>query len=123
MTDTNTFSNYQDQPAGAIPVRLVNGAGTGFSNPGAPPTSTPLGYQQITSLTTAQLLTVPPGATYAVIVPDTQAVRYRDDGTPPTASIGMPIPIGTQITYSGNLAAIQFIQQTASAVLNVSYYK
>lgn len=81
-----------------------------------------LGYQQITSLSSAASLTVPAGATMAVIVPDTQGVRWRDDGVAPTASVGMPVAAGVMLNYDGDLKRIQFIQQTASAVLNVSYY-
>ena len=50
-----------------------------------------LGYQQITSLTASTALTVPAGATLAVIVPESQSVRWRDDGVAPTASVGMPL--------------------------------
>jgi hypothetical protein len=82
-----------------------------------------LGYQPITSLSTATALTVPAGATVAYIQVSGAAIRYRDDGTTPTASVGMPVPVGSMLTYSGSLSAIQFIQQTAGAVLDVSYYK
>jgi hypothetical protein len=126
MGDTTEFPNYQDQPAAAIPVYLVSGAGTGSAkatNPGAPYAMTPLGYQQITSLTTAEGLTVPSGATFAVISAETANVRYRDDGTLPTASAGMPIVAGTTITYSGSLTAIKFIAESGSPVLDISYYK
>ena len=81
-----------------------------------------LGYQQITSLSASAALTVPTGATMALIVADTQAVRWRDDGTAPTATVGMPLAIGTSLSYDGDLKAIRFIQQSASATLNVSYY-
>jgi len=85
-------------------------------------TSACLGYQQITSLSGATNLTVPATATYAVIVPETQAVRWRDDGTAPTASIGMPVAVGAALLYDGNLRGIQFIEQAASAKINISYY-
>ena len=81
-----------------------------------------LGYQQITSLSASTALTVPVGATLALIVAETQAVRWRDDGTAPTASVGMPLATGTSLSYDGDLRAIRFIQQLASATLNVSYY-
>ena len=81
-----------------------------------------LGYQQITNLTAATALTVPPGATFALIIPDTQSVRWRDDGTDPTAAIGMPLGPTGILEYDGNLKNIRFIQQAASAVLNISYY-
>lgn len=81
-----------------------------------------LGYQQITSLSAATGLTVPQGATMAVITPETQSVRWRDDGTNPTASVGMPIAIGAYLNYDGDLNRIKFIEQSASAKVNVSYY-
>lgn len=81
-----------------------------------------LGYQQITSLSSAAGLTPPQGATLALIVPETQAIRWRDDGTDPTASVGMPVAAGSYLSYDGDLNRIKFIQQSASAKINVSYY-
>jgi hypothetical protein len=82
-----------------------------------------LGYTQITPLSSATGLgTIPQGATMALIVAETQGVRWRDDGTDPTASVGMPIAAGAYLNYDGDLKRIKFIEQTASAKLNVSYY-
>jgi len=81
-----------------------------------------LGYQQITTLSAATALTVPAEATMALIIPETQAVRWRDDGVDPTASVGMPVNVGESLNYDGDLRHIRFIQQTASAKINVSYY-
>lgn len=90
----------------------------------------PLGYGQVTDLSAAVGLptvgspaAIPPTADVAIITAETQDVRYRDDGTAPTASVGQPLAKGTALIYTGSLSAIQFIQQTASAKLNVSYYK
>jgi hypothetical protein len=83
----------------------------------------PLGYQQITSLSAAQALTVPAGATSAVITAEAQAVRYRDDGTAPTATVGLPLAAGTMLQYTGALSAIKFIEQTSGAKLNVLFYR
>ena len=80
------------------------------------------GYQQITNLSAATGLTIPVGATVALIQAETQDVRWRDDGTAPTASVGMIIGAGTTLPYTGNLSAIMLIQATASAKLNISYY-
>lgn len=83
----------------------------------------PKGFQQITSLSSATNLTVPAGASIAVIMCDTQNVRWRDDGTAPTASVGMLLRTTDEpLVYQGDLDAIEFIQVTGSAVLNVSYY-
>lgn len=88
----------------------------------------PMGYQQITSLSAAVALTVPtagPGsapARMAIIQAEAQIVRWRDDGTNPTASVGMTIAAADTLIYTGDLTAIKFIEATASAKLNVSYY-
>lgn len=81
-----------------------------------------LGYQQIADVSSSVGLTVPSGATLALIVPETQNVRWRDDGTAPTSSVGMPIFVGASLSYDGDLNRIRFIEATASAKLNISYY-
>lgn len=82
----------------------------------------PLGYEQITTLSAASGLTVPSGATSAVIIAETQSVRWRDDGTNPSGTVGMLLPTNTMLEYSGNLAAIKFIETAASAKLNITYF-
>ena len=89
-----------------------------------------LGYQQISSATLAAAtkLTLPtavPGgpAAYGVIQNNgTSGVRWRDDGTAPTAAVGMLLPAGSELDYSGDLALIQFIEVAAGAVLDVNFY-
>lgn len=86
---------------------------------------TPLGYQQLTSLSASTALTVPAGARTAIIEADTVAakiVRWRDDGSAPTATVGMELAVGSTVVYTGNLANLRFIEVAASAKLNVSYY-
>jgi hypothetical protein len=89
----------------------------------------PLGYSQIADLSTAKGLgagtlgSIPAGAAYALVVAETQDVRWCDDGTTPTGSLGMLLKAGTVLTYDGPLAAIKFIQAAASAKLNISFYK
>lgn len=92
--------------------------------------TTRLGYQQITSLSSAQNLTVPTTdlnglscrPVIAIIVPEGAAVRWRDDDTAPTASVGMPLAVGVTLQYDGDLTKIRFIEQAASAKLNITYY-
>jgi hypothetical protein len=92
--------------------------------------TTRLGYQQITSLSSAASLTVPATdvnglnqrPTIAMITPETQAVRWRDDGVAPTASVGFPLSPGDVLVYDGDLKKIRFIEQAASSTLNVVYY-
>jgi hypothetical protein len=82
----------------------------------------PLGFQQLTSLSSAAGLTVPDGALFAVIDVEAENVRWRDDGTNPTATVGMRIIADTELVYSGDLSAIKFIAETSGAIANVSYY-
>lgn len=81
-----------------------------------------LGYQQITSLSSSTALKVPVGATMALIIPETQNVRWRDDGVAPTTTVGMPVLTNTSMSYDGDLKAIRFIGVASGAILNVSYY-
>lgn len=82
-----------------------------------------LGYQQITSLAAAQALTVPAGTSLALIVPQAQAVRWRDDGTDPTATVGQPLAVGAELRYdSSSISRFKVIEQAASAALNITYY-
>lgn len=87
-----------------------------------PAPNKPFGFQQITSLSSATGLTVPMGALIALIQAETQSIRWRDDGTNPTASVGMLLSAGNTLAYTGDLSQIKIIQTTASASVNVSYY-
>lgn len=82
----------------------------------------PLGYEQILDLSSATPLSVPVNADTALVIP-TADVVWRDDGVDPTAAVGMPLAAGQTILYDGDLSAIRFILVSASAQLNVSYYR
>jgi len=92
--------------------------------------TTCFGYQQITSLSAAAGLTVPvvtpeglnSKAVFALIIAEGAPVRWRDDGTAPTSTVGMPLAVGVPLQYDGDLTKIRFIEQSASAKLNISYY-
>jgi len=92
--------------------------------------TTCFGYQQITALNTVKSLTVPTLSpdglnakpTFALIIAESTGVRWRDDGTAPTSTVGMPLAVGVPLQYDGDLTKIQFIEQSASSKLNVSYY-
>jgi hypothetical protein len=83
---------------------------------------TPKGYQQITDLDPAVGLTVPDGAQYVLLKAEAQAIRWCDDGTTPTTSIGMVIDVGDAFWYTGELRDILFFEDAAGAILNASYY-
>lgn len=91
-----------------------------------------LGYVQAaagavdTAVTLASLLpggVVPPGTSMVLITPEAQAIRFRDDGTAPTATVGFPLAVGTSLRYtSGNLPGLRLIAQTAGAIVNIALY-
>lgn len=90
----------------------------------------PLGYCQLTATgSAAQLSTcsggIPTRSVWAVICVETANIRWRDDGVAPTASVGMPLgPTAPAacLDYSGTFNTFQFIAQSGSPVLNVSFY-
>lgn len=87
------------------------------------------GYQQLTGVATSTALTIPtsiggnsckPNA--VLLQAETQALRYRDDGTAPTATVGMILQTGqAPFYYDGDLNLFRVIQSTAGAILNVIY--
>ena len=84
------------------------------------------GFQQITSLSTSTSFTVPTailGSDFAYVTCEGQAVRWRDDGTDPTASIGHRLAVNGVLEYDGPLTEIEFIEEASGAILNISYYK
>ena len=86
----------------------------------------PVGYQQLTVADSAVGLTVPISANSAIMVLETGAIRWRDDGTDPTDAIGMLLNATNTLQVESNIALTQFkaIRDTAtSGVLNISYYK
>ena len=105
----------------------VNGAAVSAAAPFpvamVPYVTTPLGYEQLATFSTAQTLSVPAGATIAVIAVSGNDCRYLDNGSTPTATGGMPLRVGEKLTYTGSLAALKFIPQAGTATLDVLFYK
>lgn len=85
--------------------------------------ASPLGYAQIGTLTTSVgFSSVPNGTQLTLITAEAQNVRWRDDGVAPTASIGMLLPAGQTLSYNGPAAKLRFIEVTAGAKINASFY-
>jgi hypothetical protein len=91
----------------------------------SPAALTPVATSQMgLTVATATALTVPATATTAVITVEGNSVRYRDDGTAPTASVGTLIPVGAVMTLKlTSFTNAQFIQTAATANIDVAYYK
>ncbi|WP_375272049.1 hypothetical protein [Sphingomonas sp.] len=85
---------------------------------------TPAGYRQVTATSSVFTLPSPPaGVRRTVIQAEAQALRWRDDGNDPSATVGMLIPSGGELRYDGaSPAALKLIAAAAGAIANVSYY-
>lgn len=85
----------------------------------------PAGYEQLTALNTVKTATVPAGARWMEINIETQPVRIRWDGTDPTAAVGMLYPAGTTMLVDcrGLTVPPEFIETTASAKVNIQYWR
>jgi hypothetical protein len=83
------------------------------------------GFQTISQdAITAGGLTVPAGSVRAWLDVQTQAVRWRADGTSPTTSVGSRLTAGSSLIITGDalMSAIEFIAETGTAEINVHYF-
>lgn len=85
----------------------------------------PVANEQISDVSASVGLTA---ATYleasmALIQAVTQNVRWRDDGTAPDATTGMQLAAGSDFWYTGDLSAIRFFEESASAEINIATYR
>lgn len=82
-----------------------------------------ISYEQVTSLSSAAALTVPDGTVYAIVKPETQGVRFAKTGETLSSSVGYPIASGVEFTIDcAEIKDLRFIEQSASAKLNVVYF-
>ncbi len=72
---------------------------------------------------------IPVRAIYAAIQCQGKSIRYRDDGTAPSATVGMLLPYNanglpfTELMYNrGPLWLVKIIQSAATAKANVTFY-
>ena len=95
-------------------------------------TAIPGGFEQITVSSTSIGFTsskyAPSGespADMAIVTIETNAIRYRDDGLAPTASVGQLVSSSTSLTVCGlnSIKTVRFIRVTSDATLDVSYYR
>ena len=66
---------------------------------------------------------IPNGTALIIISPQTQAIRWRDDGTAPSATVGYPLPVGAELRYTAReFANLRVISQVAGAIVNCVAY-
>ena len=114
-------------PVGTNAPMPVTTGGSGAGSGDQPYNYTPLTPGQFNlGIVASTALTIPTGALQAVVCVSGANANYTYDGTTtPTNSVGMPLLQNQCIQFSGavELANIRFIQQSATATLNVSYTK
>ena len=92
----------------------------------APQADNPLSFEAITVTDTATgLTTIPATANKAIVTVETASLRYRDDGTNPTSTVGHFMRPGAVIFLTGRNAISNFnvIRTGAtSSKINVDYY-
>lgn len=83
-----------------------------------------LSYEQITGLSSAKSLTPPKGVAFALITPESQAVRWVGSSSETLSStVGYPLAAGNELEIEADgLASFRFIEQAAGAKLNVVYF-
>jgi hypothetical protein len=88
------------------------------------PSKDALGHEQIAVLTSAVGFTsIPAGTETVLLQAETQNVRWRDDGTNPTSTVGLILIANTLYEFTvGQLARMKFIEAAATAKLNIAYY-
>lgn len=61
---------------------------------------------------------------FALIRPETGNIRWRDDGTAPTAAVsgGFPLNVGETLEFDGEIGKLQFITTAGSTTVNVNLY-
>jgi len=83
----------------------------------------PVGYGQDASFASASALpAIPPKARIALIQAEGDSLRWRDDGTNPTTSVGMILATGETFLYIGDLSRIKIVESSTNSTVNVSYY-
>ena len=83
----------------------------------------PRGYFQLDATASVRKAT-PPDTDCCFFQADGGAIRWRDDGGTPTASVGHPLADGAALSYSGQLNNLRFIRSTGAATnVNISLYR
>lgn len=83
----------------------------------------PGNYEQVTDVSSVvRLPNIPENAVGCLIQVEDQDVRWRADGTDPTASVGMLLKDGFEFWCNVDLARVRLIEVAASAKLNIHYF-
>lgn len=86
--------------------------------------ASPKGYEQLTVAgSSIGLASIPDTCNFVLISVEGAPVRFRDDGTAPTSSVGTLLNDGDRVEYADRPSALRFIRTTStSATVNAAYY-
>lgn len=88
----------------------------------------PVGHvQQTVSTAAVALSTIPLKANKVLIITETDTLRWRDDGTDPTSTVGMILYPGNALVLDSrasinNFKAIRDTSSSSDITLNAAYY-
>ena len=82
-----------------------------------------IGFQQMTGITTAQLLAGTGSGEAVLISVEGNGLRYRLDGVDPTSTVGGLVAAGGTMWYVGDLKKFKVIQQAAGTIVNVHVFE
>jgi hypothetical protein len=88
----------------------------------------PLGHCTLSAFSGATLLSscsggIPAKTACALLVVETNSVRWWDDGTVPSATVGMLLATGVYWGYLGKMSALEFFPSTGSATVDATFYQ
>lgn len=82
----------------------------------------PNGCAQITNVSASTGISPVDRSVVALIQAESQTVRWRDDGVAPTTTVGNRLFADDTLIYTGDMNALKFIEEAASAKLNIAFY-
>lgn len=82
-----------------------------------------VGYAYDDTISTATAFATPPEAATAVLVQaEGQAIRITTDGTTPTSTVGLLVPVASEgVLVTGDHAKLQVIETALSAKVSLTY--
>ena len=106
-----------------VPTQIIPGRGPKRE----PESDKPVGFEQLTAIgaTAKGLASIPANADKAIMIVENATLGYRDDGTDPTADIGLKVFIAGTIILNSRDSIDKFKAIRTggtSSEVNVSYY-
>jgi hypothetical protein len=120
------FQVHDVNPNGAVRIArlFLNRSGGYTAKPGNAVATTTNGSGAGCTLTVTWQDNAPPeDATSALVQAESQGIRYRDDGTDPTAAVGATLAAGDSVILTGDLSSYKVIEQAATAKVNVTFMR